>query len=36
MSTKIIVLILINEVFKAHDLFRFIILNRDFQFIIIV
>ena len=29
-STKIIVLILINWIFKTHDLFRFIISNRDF------
>ena len=35
-STKIIILILINWIFKIHDLFQFIISNRDFQFIIMV
>ena len=35
-STKIIILILINYIFKTHDLFRFIISNRDFQFVIAV
>ena len=35
-STKITVLILINWIFKTHDLFRFITSNRDFQFIIVV
>ena len=35
-STKIIVLILINWIFRTHDLFRFIISNRDLQFVIVV
>ena len=35
-STKIIILILINWIFRTYDLFRFIISNRDFQFIIVV
>ena len=35
-STKVIALILINWIFKTHDLFWFIILNRDFQFVIVV
>ena len=35
-STKIIALILINWIFKIHNLFRFIISNRDLQFVIVV
>ena len=35
-STKITTLILINWIFKIHDLFRFITSNRDFQFVIVV
>ena len=34
--TKIIALILINWIFKTHNLFQFIISNRDFQFVIVV
>ena len=34
--TKIIALILINWIFKTYDLFRFIILNRNFKFIIVI
>ena len=35
-STKIIILILINWIFKTHDLSQFITLNRDLQFVIVV